>query len=567
MTPARPNQTRSRRGLVLIASAAGLLTAVVAVNSTRWIGTTFPGFLLMANRVVPSIALPDWEAASAETIFQHQVIALDDVPVASADDVYRRVAESAVGTVHRYRLRSATGEVTTVAARARRFSGLEYGLLFGAYLSTGLAFFLIGIIVAWLKRGPASRALLVQCLTTGVFVVTAADLYGPHWFFRVHVVAEAMLAAGFIHLALVFPTDRVSRRRGLVLFAVYLPFGLLATAYQLALTSGSAYTAVHLLASASHGIGALAIIGAVGWDLATTRSPLVRRRVGVVTLGTLMAFALPGALMAASALLGGRVPLNAGAFTAFVFPLSLGYAIVKQDLFEIDVMLRRAVTYAVAIAAITAVYLAALALLGILVPLQNLSPVTMAVLNLGVLFLMAPLKARVRDAVDRVFYRKGYDAERELSELGHALSAAYAFAEVEHHTLHVLDRSLQPVTSEILLSEDGTMFLRGGHPGRDHAAVEVADELALRLSTGCDPVALPMGRRQRRADADVLANPRRRDPGADPQRSTRDRRRQPGPQGLRPLRTTTTTAASWPRRRARWVSPSSTRAPSASSPS
>jgi hypothetical protein len=63
--------------------------------------------------------------------------------------------------------------------------------------------------------------------------------------------------------------------------------------------------------------------------------------------------------MAASAVLGGRIPVNAGALTAFVFPLSLGYAIVTQDLFEIDVMLRRAVTYGVALCAIAATYLAA----------------------------------------------------------------------------------------------------------------------------------------------------------------------------------------------------------------
>jgi hypothetical protein len=47
--------------------------------------------------------------------------------------------------------------------------------------------------------------------------------------------------------------------------------------------------------------------------------------------------------------------------------------------------------------------------------LQNLSPVELALINL-VLFLMAPIKARAQDAVDRIFYRRAYDAERELSD-------------------------------------------------------------------------------------------------------------------------------------------------------
>src|SRR5262249_53195181 len=189
----------------------------------------------------------------------------------------------------------------------------------------------------------ASLGLLVQSFTTGLFVVTAADLYGPHWFFRLHVLAESMLAAGFIHLAWVFPTDRLTRRRGAARAAIHGPVAPLAPASRPGLprAAPTPSTPAHPAPSARPGLGAGAIIGVMAYELWTTRSPLVRRRVGVVALGTLAAFALPGALMAASAILGGSVPLNAGAFTAFVFPLSLGYAIVKQDLFEIDVLLRR----------------------------------------------------------------------------------------------------------------------------------------------------------------------------------------------------------------------------------
>ena len=433
-----------------------LLVAVVAANSTQWIGRTFPGFFVMANRVVPSIALPGWEAARSEAIFQHQIVALDGRPVTSADEVYAAVAASPPDTPHRYVVRAPTGPETVVDARARTLSGREYALIFGAYLSTGMAFFVTGFVVVWLKRTSASIGLLVQCLVTGVFVVTAADLYGPHWFFRVHVVAESLLAAGFIHLALVFPTDRLGRRRRWrTLAAVYAPFLALATAYQFTLASPAAYTRTHLLASASHGVGALAIIGSVAWDLATTRSPLVRRRIGVVGLGVFGAFALPGGLMAASAVFGGQVALNAGAFTAFVFPLSLGYAIVKQDLFEIDVMLRRAATYAVALLAITATYFAAFALVGALMPLQSLSFVTMAVLNLVILLLIAPIKARAQDAVDRFFYRQDYDAELVLSELSQTLSSARALADVERHTRRVVTAALHPESACLWTTDDG----------------------------------------------------------------------------------------------------------------
>lgn len=474
---------RARRLLLATGALFALLVGVVAFNSTRWIGRTFPGFLVMANRVVPSIALPEWDART-DALFQHQVVGLDDTAVASAAELYARVAAAPPGTLHRYRLRAPSGAVTTVEAPARRFSGLEYGLLFGAYLSTGIAFVLTGLVVVWLTRTPASLGLLAQSLTTGLFVVTAADLYGPHWFFRVHVVAESLLAAGFIHLACVFPTDRLGARPRSALAAIYAPFVLLAAVYQLTLYSPSAYTTTHLVASASHGLGALAITGAVAYDLATSHSPLVRRRVGIVALGTLGAFALPGALMAASALLGGSVPLNAGAFTAFLFPVSLGYAIVTQDLFEIDVLLRRAVTYVIALVAITTVYLAVLAGIGTLMPLQSLSPVALAILNLGTLLAMAPVKARAERAVNRVFARQAYDPERMLSELSRALSSARALADVEAHTLDMLGATVRPLAAGIWLCDDGATFTCIAPPARRGTIATLPPPIAAALAAG-----------------------------------------------------------------------------------
>lgn len=46
-------------------------------------------------------------------------------------------------------------------------------------------------------------------------------------------------------------------------------------------------------------------------------------------------------MIAVSSVLGGSVPINAGALSGFIFPLSLAYAIVKQDIFELDLALRR----------------------------------------------------------------------------------------------------------------------------------------------------------------------------------------------------------------------------------
>src|SRR5262249_42298697 len=154
----------------------------------------------------------------------------------------------------------------------------------------------------------------------------------------------------------------------------------------------------HLCATATHGLGAVALIGIMIWDLVRTESPLVRRRIAVVALGTLVAFLVPAVFWAWSVAVRGSVPLNAAAFTAFLFPVSLAYAVAKADLFEIDVLLRRATGYVVTVLALATVYLGALSLVGMVLPKGFVadSPLALATLNLAVLFLIAPMKARMQ---------------------------------------------------------------------------------------------------------------------------------------------------------------------------
>ena len=330
--PPADRNSVARRLALLAALSAALLVGTVTVETRRWIGATFPGFFVLANRVVPSIALPEWTVDAHAQLFQREIIAVDGAPVSTQAAVYERVRALPPGTSITYTVRATDGGTSALEVPSRRFSAADYFFLFGAYLLNGTVFMLIGLLAFWLRpRSADSAGLLSLGLTTGLFVVTAADIYGAHWFFRIHVVAESFLAPSFLHLALVFPVDRIASRRRAILCAVYFPFAVLAVAYEFALGSPPAYTALHLAATATHAIGAAALIAAVLHGLVRGGSPLVRRTVAIVAMGATAAFFAPIVFWAASALLGGQVALNSAALTAFLFPLTLGYAVVQRS--------------------------------------------------------------------------------------------------------------------------------------------------------------------------------------------------------------------------------------------
>ncbi len=409
------------------------LALTCGVTSTRWIGTSFPGFFVMANRVVASVSLPHWPAARHSALYQRAVVAVNGQPIASAEELYAAVRRLPPGSPVTYTL-AKDSQTSQLILASLSFTREDYILLFVPYLLSGLALVLIGIGVWFLKpTAPASLALFVGGLAGGVFALTGADLYGPAWFFRLHVLGEALFPASLlVHLALVFPVDRCRRYRIAFLAVPYVVAGLLAVVYELFLYQPAVYSLIHNLCMVYAGIGGVALLSVVIWDYCTTDSHLTHQRVRVILLGFLSGFAFPGAVMFASGVTGGEVAVNYAGFTAFLFPLSLGYAIVKHDLFEIDALLKRGVYYLTLTATLTCGYVAFLAILNFTLRSSALiqSPSFPLLFTLAVVFFLNPLKDSLQKGVDRIFFRLRYNPSKVLEATSAALVSMLNLEEV-----------------------------------------------------------------------------------------------------------------------------------------
>ncbi len=96
-----------------------------------------------------------------------------------------------------------------------------------------------------------------------------------------------------------------------------------------------------------------------------------------------------------------------------LIPLSIGVAILRYRLYDIDRLISRAVSYAIVTAVLAAVYAAVVVGLGTAFGRTG-NPVLIAGATLLVAGLFGPLRRRVQGAVDRRFNRRAYDAERVL---------------------------------------------------------------------------------------------------------------------------------------------------------
>jgi hypothetical protein len=100
-----------------------------------------------------------------------------------------------------------------------------------------------------------------------------------------------------------------------------------------------------------------------------------------------------------------------------LLPLSVGLAMLRYRLYDVDVIIRRTLVYAVLVAVLVGVYLGGVTLLGALLRTVAGSSGTVAVTvsTLAVAGAFQPLRSRIQRTVDTRFFRSGYDAQGAMT--------------------------------------------------------------------------------------------------------------------------------------------------------
>ena len=164
-------------------------------------------------------------------------------------------------------------------------------------------------------------------------------------------------------------------------------------------------------------------------------------------------------------------------FAVLLIALSLGLAILRSRLWDIDIIINRTLVYS----SLTA--LLALFYFGLIFSLQALfqgmfhqnNAVAIVVSTLAIAALFQPLRHRVQRVIDRRFYRRKYDAARTLAAFSATLRNEVDLQQLTEHLLAVVQETMQPAHISLWLrppTHHGTQWV----PWRANPPVPSEDE-------------------------------------------------------------------------------------------
>ncbi len=429
--PCQPSRPKGRWRCFLLAQCLVVSAyAVYAVNLVAWRNSPDFGWRAIFESG-PTVVGEVMERGRLAGLREgDRIVSINGHTYSTFDELYFKIRRSEPGSVNHYAVLR-DGQLLDIRIETGRL-GLRAVLeRSGPFFGIGLLYVVLGIVVFLMK--PQAPESCLFCLMSCLFGMelsffAPSDLVRPLWFFDLRLLVDVFLPAPIIHLGLRFPKSRSFLQKAPWVPALpYLASLALFTAYKL--TASAYWQAPPLLGVLNDSYlmaGVLIFLLSMAWNALRDSSAIIRLQSQAIFLGIALAFFIPVANLLALTFRQVHLlpsPALTFALCLIMFPLSVGYTIVKHDLFAIDVIVRRTYGYVLTTAAIVGTY--ALIVLVLNVTFQSseiyTSPVFSIVFALAVVFTFRPLHERFQSLVDRLFYRQRYDYRKTITAASEAM--------------------------------------------------------------------------------------------------------------------------------------------------
>jgi hypothetical protein len=142
-------------------------------------------------------------------------------------------------------------------------------------------------------------------------------------------------------------------------------------------------------------------------------------------------------------------------FFTFLVPIAFGVAILRNRLWDIDIIINRTLVYGTLTAILALLYFGLIFALQYLLQgiIHQINDIAIVISTLAIAALFQPLHHRIQRVIDRRFYRRKYDAARTVEAFGATLRNEVDLSQLSEHLLNVVQETMQPAHISLWLRE------------------------------------------------------------------------------------------------------------------
>ena len=347
--------------------------------------------------------------------------------------------------------------------RASAFVTPMVMLIHALLLVVACIYLATGSIVWWLRsehEGAWALMLFCSALTYQLANSVQADLI--HWFYPRMWLNTPMIGAVTFHLFTTYPIepDWIVRHRRIraIPYAIAAVLGGTALCgWYMDLPIGMIENASFVFAVGMFGLS----LGILGFERSRQREGVMRERADIVFYGAVVSFVPALLVVFAEWAFRTPVPDNLALLWVFLFPLSVGYGIVRRQLFGVRTVAKSSAAYGAATLAITGMFAFLITFADTLVWRLNVSFRWFQVVFLFfAILLFNPLRNRMQSLVDRIFDRDRTAYRIAVREISEAMVSMLSLNEIADRILLALTDTMGVESAMVLIVHDEEKVLR-----------------------------------------------------------------------------------------------------------
>ena len=443
------------------------------VAALSWLNKPFAGFLIYHCPYVGSMSIQDWPGAQAGLKFLERVLSVDGDPIHEGQEVIAKVETKKPGTLVLFAFGTKEG-IREVSLPVSVFSFRDFCFTFLINLLGGLAVFCLGCIVYALKpRVATSWVFFLFCFSLSLYMITSFESLSTCFLVPFHYGALCFMGITAFHLGLIFPDRKwlLSSFPGIE-YLIYAPSIILVILYEIFyftfpenMTSSPlswipSYKLLGTIARILTLSCAVGLVFLMFHSVYRASTVTARQRARMILFGVTIAFLPSTMIMMGFYLFKVTFPWNFLVVFVIFFPASIAYSIVRHNLFDADMIIRRTVGYVVVTAVVVGAYIGVSLGLNVFLGKYELaqSRAFPILFTLGIILIFNPLRDRIQALVDRLFFRKEYDYGAIVEKVGGAMTSLLELPQI-------LKRLTQTFIEDMFINTSSVMLLTSAGTG------------------------------------------------------------------------------------------------------